>query len=167
MSSDRVTAAVAAYQAAAADLLERSFEEFTHLELLELLSELETTAWQLPTIGHQVIARLQREASPVELGAKSLGSVLTQRLRISGKEVRRRICEAEDLGPRTTLNAQPLAPKLAPTAAAQARGALGPEHVTEIRSFVDKHPGWVDPKVREVAERGVVVTITVTGNPLC
>jgi len=38
MSSDRVTAAVAAYQAAATELLERSFEEFTHHELLEFLT---------------------------------------------------------------------------------------------------------------------------------
>ena len=163
MSSDRVTAAVAAYQAAAAELLERSFEEFTHLELLELLSELETTAWQLPTVGHQVLARLQREASPVELGAKSLGSVLTQRLRISGKEVRRRLCEANDLGPRTALNGQPLDPKLAPTAGAQARGALGPEHVTEIRSFLDTLPTWVDPKVRELSERALVQIGSGTG----
>src|SRR5689334_19484542 len=102
MSSDRVGVAVAEFRAAAAALVERSFEEFTPAELVELLGELETVTWQLPTVGHRVIARLQREASPMELGAKSLGSVLTQRLRISGREVRRRLCEAEDLGPRTT-----------------------------------------------------------------
>ena len=102
MSSDRVTAAVASVVAAVAELVDLDCDQFTHLELVELLGELETVTWQLPTVGHQVIARLQREASPVELGAKSLGSVLTQRLRISGKEVRRRICEAEDLGPRTS-----------------------------------------------------------------
>jgi hypothetical protein len=163
MSSDRVTAAVAAYQAAAAELLERSFEEFTHLELVELLGELETTAWQLPAVGHQVIARLQREASAVELGAKSLKSVLVQRLRISGKEAKRRLAEAKELGPRTALNGEPLNPLLAPTATAQANGSIGPEHVTEIRSFLDKLPARVDPEVRELSEKTLVVVGSSTG----
>src|SRR3954463_16145460 len=132
MSSDRVTAAVADYRAAAAELLELSFEEFTHLELVELLGELETVTWRMPTVGHRVIARLHREASPVELGAKSLGSVLTQRLRISGREVRRRTGEREDRGPRPARTGHPLAPPPAPPAAPKAGGALGPEHVTEI-----------------------------------
>jgi len=147
---------VAEFRAAAAALVERSFEEFTHRELVELLGELETVTWQLPSVGHRVIARLQREASPAELGAKSLGSVLTQRLRISGREVRRRLAEAEDLGPRTALTGQPLAPKLARTADAQAHGALGPEHVAVIRSFLDKLPGWVDPEIRELSEQTLV-----------
>jgi len=152
MSSDRVTAAVAGIRAAVTELTTLDVDQFTHRELVELLDELETATWQLPTVGHRVIARLHREASPTELGAKSLGSVLIQRLRISSKEVRRRLCEAEDLGPRNTLGGQPLTPKLHATAAAQARGALGPEHVTIIRSFLDRLPGWVDPDVRELSE---------------
>ncbi|MEU0494037.1 hypothetical protein [Mycobacterium sp. NPDC006124] len=82
MSSDRVIAAVASLVAAVADLTTLDCDQFTHRELVELLGEIETVTWQLPSVGHRVIARLQREASPVELGAKSLGSVLTQRLRI-------------------------------------------------------------------------------------
>jgi uncharacterized protein DUF222 len=153
MSSDRVTAAVASVVAAVAELADLDCDQFNHLELVELLGELETVTWQLPTVGHRVIARLQREASPVALGAKSLGSVLTQRLRLSGTEVRRRLCEAEDLGPRTALNGETLAPKLAPTSSAQADGELGPEHVTVIRGFLDGLPGWVDPEVRELSEK--------------
>ncbi|GAB7066966.1 HNH endonuclease [Mycobacterium hodleri] len=163
MSSDRVVAAVGSLVSAVAELADLDCDQFTHLELVELLGELETTTWQLPTVGHRVIARLQREASPVELGAKSLGSVLTQRLRISGKEVRRRLSEAEDLGPRTAFNGQPLNPKLAPTATAQQEGAIGPEHVIEIRSFLGKLPTWVDPEVRELSEKTLVVVGSGTG----
>jgi len=163
MSSDRVTAAVAGIRTAVTELAALDCDQFTHHELVELLGKLETVTWQLPTIGHRVIARLQREASPTELGAKSLGSVLIQRLRISGKEVRRRLCEAEDLGPRTTLGGQPLAPKMPATAAAQARGALGPEHVTIIRSFLDTLPGWVDPEVRELSEGTLASVGSSTG----
>src|SRR5213592_742491 len=101
MSSDRVTAAVASMTAAVTELAELDCDQFTHLELLELLGELETLTWRLPTVGHRVTARLQREASPVELGAKSLKSVFVQRLRILGKEATRRLAEATELGPRT------------------------------------------------------------------
>ena len=82
MSSDRVTAAVAEIRAAVTELTTLDVDQFTHHELVELLGELETVTWRLPTVGHRVIARLHREASPTELGAKSLGTVLTQRLRI-------------------------------------------------------------------------------------
>ncbi|KAA0099505.1 HNH endonuclease [Mycolicibacterium sp. P1-18] len=163
MSSDRVTAAVASMTTAVADLADLDCDQYTHLELLELLGELETLTWRLPTIGHRVIARLHREASPVELGAKSLKSVLTQRLRISGKEATRRLAEATQLGPRTALNGEPLQPLLAPTATAQSSGAIGREHVTEIRSFLDKLPTRVDPDVRELSEKTLVVIGSTTG----
>src|SRR5215218_787753 len=101
MSSDRVTTAIAAYAAAAAQLAQLDCDPFTHTELLDLLNELETVTWQLPTVSHRIIARLQREASPVELGAKSLKAVLTQRLRISAKDAGRRLDDATELGPRT------------------------------------------------------------------
>ncbi len=65
MSSDRVTAAVASLVAAVAELADLDCDQFTHLELVELLGELEAVTWQLPAVGgHRVIARLQREASP-------------------------------------------------------------------------------------------------------
>ena len=145
MSSARVTTAVAEYRAAAAGLIDRSFEEFTHTELLDLLGELETVTWQLPTVAHRIIARLQREASPVELGAKSLKAVLTQRLRISRKDAARRLSEATELGPRTALNGEPMAPLLAGTAAAQAAGTMGPEHVEEIRRLPRQAAGLGRP----------------------
>ena len=110
-----------------------------------------------------MIARLQREASAVELGATSLKSVMVQRLRISGKEAKRRLADAKELGPRTALNGEPLDPLLAPTATAQSSGSIGPEHVTEIRSFLDKLPARVDPEVRELSEKTLVVVGSSTG----
>jgi Domain of unknown function (DUF222) len=163
MSSDRVTAAVASMVAAVAELADLDYDAFTHPELLELLGELETVSWQLPTVGHRIIARLQHEASPAALGAKSLKTALTERLRISGTDARRRLSEAEDLGPRTALNGQPLTPKLAPTAAAQATGAISPEHVAIIRTFLTKLPGWVDPTTREQSEASLAHIAALTG----
>ncbi len=75
MSSDRVTAAVASLMAAVTELADLNCDQFTHLELVELLGgELETVTWQLPTVGgHRVIARLQREASPGEARGEVVG----------------------------------------------------------------------------------------------
>ena len=163
MSSERVAATVAAYKAAAADLIEQSVEEFTHAELLELMTELETVSWQMPTIGHRLVARLQREASPVAVGAKSWKAVLSTRLRISGKDATRRLAEAQDLGPRTALTGEPLAPVHDTLADAQAEGTIGPEHVAVIRGFFDTLPPWVDPTTREQAEATLVDVATGLG----
>jgi hypothetical protein len=56
-----------------------------------------------------------------------------------------------------------LAPLLDRTAAAQAAGTVGPEHVAVIRTFVDKLPGWVDPTTREQAEATLVRIAGLTG----
>ena len=78
---------------------------------------------------HAVIARLAAECVPSELGAKSLTDVLARRLRISRAEARRRLGDAEDLGPRTALTGEPLEPMLPNVAQAQAGGTISPEHV--------------------------------------
>ena len=163
MSSDRVLAAVAAYAAAAAELAELDCEAFSHVELLELLGELQTVAWAMPALEHRVLARLQREASPIALGAKSLKAVLVERLRISGKDATRRLSEAKELGPRTAFSGEPLSPLLAATAAAQAAGRISPEHVAVIRGFFADLPHWVDPITREQTEASLVTIATVTG----
>ena len=49
-----------------------------------------------------------------------------------------------------------MGPLLAETAAAQAKGTIGPEHVEIIRSFTAKLPGWVDPVTREQTEATLV-----------
>lgn len=155
---------MAGFRAAAAEVADLDCDAFTHTELLELLGELETVTWQLPAVGHRVIARLQREAAPVELGARSLKSVLTTRLRISQRDATRRLAEAAELGARTALSGEPLAPVLAKTADAQAGGKIGPEHVEVIRSFWARLPGWVDPDVRDLSE-GTLVRIGAGSGP--
>ena len=153
MSSERVTAALAAYTAAAAALAELDYDQFTHPELLDLLDELETVARQLPTLDHRLLARLQREASPVELGAKSLKAVLRIRLRISGQGRRppprrsRRVGTPHRPERRTAAAAcWPRSPTPKPTAAS------APNTSRLIRTFFDKLPAWVDPTTREQAE---------------
>ncbi|MCW2732853.1 MAG: hypothetical protein JWR13_3669, partial [Mycobacterium sp.] len=129
MELGSVLEAVAEIRAAYDQLADLPVDDLTPPELLSALGELETLARQLPTQSHRMLARLQHEASPVELGAKSWRDVLSGRLRISGKDATRRLDDARELGPRTALSGQVQQPLLAKTAAAQAAGAIGAEHV--------------------------------------
>ena len=135
---------------------ERGVATLTHPELLTVLGDLEVLRRQLPVLEHAAIARLDREASPKELGAKSLKAVLTTRLRISGTDAKRRLKDAAELGPRVGLTGEPLRPVLAEVADAQADGAINAEHVAIIRKFFKQLTCRVDPDVRESAEATLV-----------
>jgi hypothetical protein len=149
---ERVAALRAAYDAlAACDL-----DSLTLPELLAMGDELETLACQLPTQSHRILARLQAEATPKEMGAKSWKDVLRIRWRISSTEANRRLSEAGLLGPRRTLTGEPLPPVLAATAAAAARGQITGEHVEVIRKSLAKLPGFVDASTRERFEADLV-----------
>jgi hypothetical protein len=75
--------------------------------------------------------------------------VLANRLRIGRSEASRRLDEAADLGPRTALTGEPLAPVLPTVAAAQAAGIIGAEHVHIIRRFFADLPTAVDYQTRQ------------------
>ncbi|WP_156748045.1 HNH endonuclease signature motif containing protein, partial [Mycobacterium sp. E3198] len=64
----------------------------------------------------------------------------------------RRVDEAEDLGERRALTGEPLAPKLAATAAAQRQGLIGDGHIKIIRGFVAHLPAAVDVFTRADSE---------------
>ena len=131
-------------------------DTLTHPEILTLLTQLESLTRRLPSVSHRLLARLQREASPRELGAKSLKAVLTERLRISGVEAHRRLGEATELGPRTALTGEPLMPVLAKVAAAQSDGLIGDEHVRILRRFFTQLPLSMDAVTREQCEDTLV-----------
>ena len=127
-------------------------DTLTHPELLTALGALETALWRVPAAAHRILARLDAEASPVELGATSIAAVISERLRISRDDAHRRFKDARHLGPRRALSGEPLAPKLTHTAAAQAKGLIGPEHVRIIRKFFDDLPDAIDFTTREQAD---------------
>jgi hypothetical protein len=149
---DTVMAVLDRLDADQAVLAELSMDTLTHPELLAVLGRLESLTWRTPAITHRLLARLSAEASPIALGAPSLAAALSERLRISRFEAHRRLKDAAHLGPRRALSGEPLPPKLTHTAAAQARGAIGPEHVKIIGKFFDDLPDAVDFPAREHAE---------------
>lgn len=152
--SDR-EAIVAAYDrldAAYNEVATLSYTAVTVPERLTLLYRLEAMRRRQPTIEHTLIQGLLSEIAPAELCAKNWSEVLQQRLRISAHDALRRLNEAKDLGPRTTLTGETLEPMLPNVAKRQAGGELGGEHVRIIRKFLHDLPAAVDYQTREGCE---------------
>jgi hypothetical protein len=149
---EAIIAVLDTLDAAHDELANMSLDALTHPELLDVLARLESHTWRTPAVRQRLIARLHAEVSPVELGATSIAAAIAERLRLSRSDARRRIGDAEHLGPRRTLSGEPLQPKLTKTATAQADGKIGPEHVRIIRKFFDDIPDAVDFQTREQSE---------------
>jgi hypothetical protein len=149
---EALTAALATLDAAFDAVAALPLEALTHPEQLTVIARLETLQRRSPAVAHRLINSLAAQASPAELGGTSLADVLATRLRISRTEARRRIADAEDLGPRAAISGEPLAPWLPATAAAQQSAQLNSEHVRIIRNFFDHLPASIDAATREAAE---------------
>src|SRR4051812_22779405 len=150
MSSVAVSKRIAALTAELDALLTESVDGSV-AERTEAAFDWETFKRRCAAMDHRMVGSLA-DVPIEELGEPSLASALSTLLRISRAEANRRIHEAEDLGPRTAMTGEPLAPVLSNTAAAQLHGQIGPEHVKIIRQFFAKLPGFVDFLTREAAE---------------
>ena len=150
--SDRETvmAVYDEWEAANARVAGLSLDALTHTDLLELQHRREVVVRSMPAVDHQIINRLAAETDPKALGGTNLADVLATKLRISKQEARRRVKQAELLGPRQAITGEPLAPTLANTAAAQAQGQIGLEHVRIVEQFFDDLPSHIDsqPAIR-------------------
>jgi hypothetical protein len=163
MSEADVDEGIAMMRAGHAKLAAAGLDELPLPKMLALADELQTLTCQLPTQSHRILARLQAEHTPKELGAKSWNEVLRIRWRLSVAEAGRRLAEAAELGPRRTLIGLPLAPILAATAAAQAAGRITGEHVAKIRDTMARIPPCVDTVTREQIETDLVRLATGVG----
>jgi Domain of unknown function (DUF222) len=152
--SDReaITAVLDRFDAAQAEVAALSFDALTAPDVLTVKERLETISRRQAAVDHRLTHQLTTQASPVELGGKSWTDVLSNRLRIGRGEARRRLDEADDLGPRTALTGEPLQPLLPTAAVAQAAGTIGAEHVCIIRRFFADLPTAVDFETRRACE---------------
>jgi hypothetical protein len=152
MQAEEFRAKAAAVRAAYDEWAACAVDTLTRDELVAEMDELETLACQLPAQHHRMLAQLQTQTTPQELGAKSWREVLMVRWRLSSAEANRRLTEAELLGPRQALSGEPLDPVLAATAAAQGLGLITGEHVEVIRKAMARLPGFVDAASRAQIE---------------
>ena len=163
MSGTVVQEALAAMRAAHDALAACDIDSLTPAELLAAGDELQTLTCQLPTQSHRILARLQAEATPKEMGAKSWKDVLRIRWRISSTEANRRLTEAALLGPRRTLDSgNPCNPCWRHRGRPGPR-AITPEHVEVIRKSITKLPGFVDAGTRDQFEADLVRTAAGVG----
>ncbi|BBY63671.1 HNH endonuclease signature motif containing protein [Mycolicibacterium helvum] len=137
---DALTAAVDIVAALDFDALDPP-ERFAALELIE------TQQRRLTAISHAGVAKLEQFE-----GCPPVGIALADVLRISPREARRRIRDAEQLAPRTTLIGEPLAPVLKETSTAWRDGQLDGEHLRVIQKFFRDLPDHVPPVEVEKAE---------------
>ena len=144
-------------------VLESSFDSFSDAEKLNLQNRMERNLRRAPAVEHRLISALVAEADPKALGGTCWADVLSTTLGISKGEAKKRIKQAGLLGPRQALTGEQLAPKLANTAAAQARGQIGSEHVRIIEKFFDDLPGHIDGHTREQAEADLARVATGLG----
>ncbi len=147
-----VAAAVDRFDAAQADLAALSFDALAPSKVLAVKDRLETINRRQAAVDHRLTQQLTSQTSPVELGGKSWTDVLSNRLRIGRGGARRRLDEAEDLGPRIAMTGEQLGPLLPNVAAAQAAGTIGDEHVRIIRRFFADLPTAVDLATRQACE---------------
>ena len=147
-----VSTLLAAYDALAGG----DADAMTKSELVSVLDDLEILTCRLPAQSHRMLARLQAETTPREMGAKSWNEVLRIRWRLSTAEAGRRLAEAAALGPRRALTGESLSPILQAVAAAQGAGLINADHVKVLRDVMRRIPAWVDIVTREQIEVDLV-----------
>jgi hypothetical protein len=162
-SRDEVLAVLARWEAAHAELAALDVTALSPPDVLAIARRLETGYRAQPALGHRLIHQLISHTTPTELGAPTWPKVLAEALGISVSDAKGRLTHAQLLGPRTTLGGQPLAPLLAHTAAAQAAGRIGAEHLATITGFFHDLPPHIDATTRAQAEADLARIATTLG----
>ena len=114
------------------------------------LERLETTRRVLAAVSLSWVSQLEQFE-----GCPPVGIALADVVRISPREARRRIRDAEQLAPRKTLTGEPLAPLLPETSTAWLAGQLDGEHLRVIQKFFRDLPDHVPPIEVEKAEKSL------------
>lgn len=153
---DAIETAYADLEALHARLAGFDYSTLTVPELLDLQSRREVLTRTAPAVDHALLAALQAQSAATDIGAKNWADVLRIRLRISSQEARRRVRDAENLGPRTGLTGEVLPPRCEQTARAQSDGAINTEHIQVIEHFFTQLPTWVDLATKAQCEATLI-----------
>ena len=128
-------------------------------ERLEALDRLETVRRRACACAGDLALSIDRSNDP-GIG-RAAPRVIADVLRISPAEARRRIRDAGQVSPRTTLTGQCLPPELPATAKAWHAGLLDIEHLRTIQKFTRDLPGDIAPAEVTKAEAFLAEKATV------
>jgi Domain of unknown function (DUF222) len=143
-----VAAAFDALDAAVTRIGELNLDNVGPAVRLRALERLETARRQQAVPSHDLIAGLAKE-DPADVGGP-VHKVIADWLRITCAEARRRMRNAEQLAPRTTLTGEALPPELPATAEAWRAGMLDGQHLRVIQTFCRDLP--IDTPVHRVEQ---------------
>ena len=116
-------------------------------ERYRVLERLETQRRRQVAVASSLVCRLEQGE-----GCPPVPVALSDVLRISRTEARRRIRDAEQLAPRITLTGQSVPPVLPATAIAWQAGVLDIEHLRVIQSFIRDLPAAIPAPAVTAAE---------------
>ena len=146
-----VVAAFDALDAAVGMLEQLDFGTYEPGVRLRALEHFETARRRQVVVGHDLIAGLAGEEQ-TDIGGP-VHKVVADWLRITCADARRRLRNAEQLAPRTTLTGQQLAPELPATAQVWRDGQLDEQHLRVIQTFIRDLPEHTPVDTVERAER--------------
>ena len=150
MLSNPVQEVFTALDAAVQALGTLDWDRMPAAERLEAIDRLETARRLQTASSNDIAGSLDRDdggaIGPI------LYRVIADVLRISPAESRRRLRDAAQLHPRTTLTGQPMPPELPATAKAWGAGQLNVDHLRVIQRFIRDLPGHIAPGEVEKAE---------------
>ncbi|WP_253037032.1 DUF222 domain-containing protein [Rhodococcus spelaei] len=149
----QVATHLTALSAAVDGLLTDELSGLTDAEVVETLQRLEASLRKAAAVGTRLVVEAVERSLPGSLDCSSISTFLIATLRISSGDAARRVAAAKKVGTWHNPTGEQLPPDLPATATAQRDGAIGPDHVHEIRGVLGKTPRAVDPAAVEVAEQ--------------
>jgi hypothetical protein len=150
MFSIRVSTAFSAVDAAVETLGALDWDSLPIRERLQALDRLETVRRKAAACSLDLVGSVERSREPALGGA--IAKVVADVIRVTPAEARRRIRDAGQLQPRTTLTGQTVPPALPATAKAWNAGLLDIEHLRTIQKFITDLPEDIHPATAEKAE---------------
>jgi len=151
-----VSEALAAIGRGVDALLSTDLSGLSDEEMTALVTGLEAQRRRLDGVDHRLVGQLGDRQLAGRYGRASTADLLVRLLRVSPGEAKARVAQAADLGPRRSLQGEPLPPLLPAAAAAVTAGEISTEQVAVITRAVDRVPPGAPLAAAQVVESTLV-----------
>ncbi|OZF49351.1 HNH endonuclease signature motif containing protein [Rhodococcus sp. 14-1411-2a] len=155
VSDPDLSALVERVESAVAELTEQASVSWTNADRRAVIQRMEMLNRSLSAYSYTWLNELISQHG-LDVYPGSVPSSVAWMLRITPRAAGARVRLAAQLGDRTSLSGEVLAPLLPRTAEALRAGLLDAKHVQMIREFFRHLPSSVDPQTRDLAEQQLV-----------